>query len=65
MKFKLSNGELKDDDSKPLKAGESVFSDKTWAKLIAKAKNKDEKELLKQLKTVDKRKKKSTRKAKA
>ena len=58
MKFKLSAGELKDDDSKPLKAGESVFSDKTWQKLIAKAKNKDEKELIKQLKAEDKRAKK-------
>ena len=65
MKFKLSNGELKDDDSKPIRAGESVFSDKTWVKLVEKADKKDEKELLKQLKAVDKRKKKSARKAKA
>ena len=58
MKFKLSNGELKDDDSKPIKAGESVFSDKTWQKLIEKAAKKDEKELIKQLKAEDKRAKK-------
>lgn len=63
--YKLSKSELMDADKEPIKLGESVFSDKTWAKLIAKAKNKDEKELLKQLKSVDKRKKKSARKAKA
>jgi len=30
---KLSAGSLKDDDGKPLKAGESVFSDPLWQKL--------------------------------
>ena len=58
MKFNLSDGKLKDDDGKPVKAGESVFSDKTWQKLIQKAAKKDEKELLKQLKAEDKRAKK-------
>lgn len=33
---KLSAGGLKDDDGKPIKAGESVFSDPLWTKLKAK-----------------------------
>lgn len=33
---KLSAGSLKDDDGKPIKAGESVFSDSLWSKLKAK-----------------------------
>lgn len=33
---KLSAGSLKDDDGKPIKAGESVFSDKMWSKFKAK-----------------------------
>lgn len=33
---KLSAGSLKDDDGKPIKAGESVFSDPHWQKLKAK-----------------------------
>ena len=33
---KLSAGSLKDDDGKPIKAGESVFSDKMWDKLKTK-----------------------------
>lgn len=65
MKLKLLKGKLKEDDGKPLKPGESVFSGKTWAKLIAKAKNKDEKELLKVLKAEDKRATKSKSRANA
>ena len=30
---KLSAGSPKDDDGKPIKAGESVFSDSLWGKL--------------------------------
>lgn len=30
---KLSAGSMKDDDGKPIKAGESVFSDSLWGKL--------------------------------
>lgn len=63
MKLKLSKGTLKEDDGKPLKPGESVFSGKTWGKLISKTKNKDEKELLKVLKAEDKRQKKEEKKA--
>ena len=63
MKLKLLKGKLKEDDGKPLKPGESVFSGKTWAKLISKTKNKDEKELLKVLKAEDKRQKKEEKKA--
>lgn len=33
---KLSSDRLKDDDSKPIKAGESVFSDPLWTKLKTK-----------------------------
>lgn len=33
---KLSAGSLKDDDGKPIKADESVFSDPLWGKLKAK-----------------------------
>ena len=33
---KLTAGSLKDDDGKPIKAGESVFSDPLWSKLKAK-----------------------------
>lgn len=33
---KLSAGSLKDDDGKPIKAGESVFSDSIWQKLKVK-----------------------------
>lgn len=36
MKLKLLKGKLKEDDGKPLKAGESVFSDPLWTKLKAK-----------------------------
>ena len=63
MKLKLLKGKLKEDDGKPLKPGESVFSGKTWGKLISKAKNKNEKELLKVLKAEDKRQKKEEKKA--
>ena len=35
---KLSAGSLKDDDGKPIKAGESVFSDPLWQKLVKKEK---------------------------
>lgn len=35
---KLSAGGLKDDDGKPIKAGESVFSDSLWGKLVKKEK---------------------------
>ena len=63
MKLKISQGKLKEDDDKPLKPGESVFSSKTRGKLISKAKNKDEKELLKVLKTEDKRQTKEEKKA--
>ena len=34
---KLSAGRLKDDDGKPIKAGESVFSDSIWQKLKVKS----------------------------
>ena len=63
MKLKLLKGTLKEDDGKPLKPGESVFSGKTCGKLISKTKNKDEKELLKVLKAEDKRQKKEEKKA--
>ena len=63
MKLKIGQGKLKEDDGKLFKPGESVFSGKTWGKLISKAKNKDEKELLKQLKAADKRQKKEEKKA--
>ena len=33
---KLSAGSLKTDDGKPIKAGESVFSDTIWQKLKTK-----------------------------
>ena len=35
---KLSAGSLKDDDGKLIKAGESVFSDPLWQKLVKKEK---------------------------
>lgn len=35
---KLSAGSLKYDDGKPIKAGESVFSDPLWQKLVKKEK---------------------------
>ena len=63
MKLKLLKGKLKEDDGKPIKPGESVFSGKTWGKIIQKAKKKDEKELLKVLKAEDKRQKKEEKKA--
>lgn len=63
MKLKIRQGKLKEDDDKPIKPGESVFSGKTWGKLISKTKNKDEKELLKVLKAEDKRQKKEEKKA--
>ena len=63
MKLKLLKGTLKEDDGKPLKPGESVFSGKTWGKLTSKAKNKNEKELLNVLKAEDKRQKKEEKKA--
>ncbi len=35
---KKSAGGLKDDDGKPIRAGESVFSDSLWQKLVKKEK---------------------------
>lgn len=55
MRLRLSKGELKEDIDEPLTPGESVFSDKTWEKLIRKASGKDEKNLIKTLKISDKR----------
>lgn len=59
MSLQISKGELTEDSSGVVGPGESSFSAKTWAKMILKAKNKDEKELLKDLKATDKRAKKS------